>query len=694
MSFRFKNTTLKFCIYLIVCLLNFIIIMEATGQESKDISELIKQNSAAKSTQTSSDDLEPLIKIRDYYSDKRLFDSVRVYDDSISKLALATNEINLHIKHYILTLGSDNTLGKNVDNFNQKVDYLKQFLQYDNVSHETKANIYSRIAIKELYNSQTLEALKNSELAVIHADSSEIIDSKFHLRIRLANFQIKRSKYLDAIETCLDAEKLAVFLPNKEFGLYRVNRKLGSIFHGIDDLEKSIEYFLKALAIAKEQNYKSFRTSVEYDLGILYFDKGDLESAEKYATRAKEGIKASKIKSLEAEVNNLFLKIAIVQKQFKKGKKYRDTLYQLLDGVEMTSNRVPLYFSIADFDYTSGKIDDLKKSIAKIESLNSSMGDKNDMLLSLIKYKLSIAESNADQALYYHKEYVKKKDILSERNKDLLVQRIEAENYREKQKVEISGLNQLNIAQDKALSIRNVAIILGSIMLLILCLLLFGLYNLYRKNRLQTIQIQKALADNKLLIKEIHHRVKNNLQVVSSLLNMQARKMVDYETKDAFNTSKMRVQSMSIIHQNLYQGEELISVDTQLYMNQLITNISKTYALNDNIKVVVEVDKINMDVDTLVPLGLIANELICNALKYAFPNHTKGELLIRLFEDKQIITLQVKDNGVGLGGNSIPKKPSSLGSRLIESFVDRLEGTLTISGEDGTDILITFPIDV
>jgi len=693
MSYRTKKVKIRRSLYLTIYLLTIGSIIMMTAQDSEDLQELYNQKSKAKSTQTLDDDLDSELKIRAYYESKLRFDSIRLYDESISDLALQNNDINTHIKHYILALGSDITLYKNMDDIDQNVNYLKKYLNDQNVSHENKSQIYQRIASHDGFSTNLIEAVKNSKLAVMHGDSSGNVDLKFHMRILHAKLQMRNNQFLESIYTLLDAEKLALLTSNPSFASYKVDRQLGVIFHKIEDFGKSEGYFLKALSIANEQGYKTFKTEVEYNLGIMYFDKKDMELAKKYAESALKGIKVSKVKNYKEEIYYLILVISIAEGDLKSGKIYRDTLYQLLEEINISNDRVTLFYSIADFDIKNGNITSAKNILNKIESLDISSGDNNDRLVSKLKYKISLAESDSEQALFHYKKYVEKTEALSQRNNDLLVQRIEAENYREKQKGEISALNKINIAQDKALSVRNIALILGSIMLIILGLLLFGLYNLYSKNKLQTIQIQNALADNKLLIKEIHHRVKNNLQVVSSLLNMQARKMTDMETKDAFNTSKMRVQSMSIIHQNLYQGKELVSVDTQVYMNQLINNISKTYLINDNINVEINVEKINMDVDTLVPLGLIANELICNALKYAFRDKNEGNLLVRLSQDGNIITLQVKDNGIGLGSNQIPKKPSSLGSRLIESFVDRLEGTITINGHDGTDILITFPID-
>ena len=194
-------------------------------------------------------------------------------------------------------------------------------------------------------------------------------------------------------------------------------------------------------------------------------------------------------------------------------------------------------------------------------------------------------------------------------------------------------------------------------------------------------------------MKEIHHRVKNNLQVISSLLSMQERKVKDLDTKDALRSSKSRVQSMSILHQNLYTGEHLKSIDVDEYMNMLVQNIIDTYNIDQNIQFNIEIDPVSLDIDILVPLGLISNELICNALKHAFKGRENGHLDISLKSTNDQITLRVADNGIGFEGDQLPNKEGSLGTRLIQSFTQRLGGEITIDKTDGTSISILFDKD-
>ena len=172
----------------------------------------------------------------------------------------------------------------------------------------------------------------------------------------------------------------------------------------------------------------------------------------------------------------------------------------------------------------------------------------------------------------------------------------------------------------------------------------------------------EALENNKMLVKEIHHRVKNNLQVVSSLLNLQSRFEQDDTVLQAINTGKYRVQSMSLLHQSLYLNEDLNSIHIKKYFEDLAKSIVKGYPLfGKEVKLELDIEDIQLDVDTVVPLGLIANELITNSLKYAYDDIEDCKLDFSIKEADGMIRLIVKDNGQGIKFTELPEKSNSLG---------------------------------
>ena len=153
-----------------------------------------------------------------------------------------------------------------------------------------------------------------------------------------------------------------------------------------------------------------------------------------------------------------------------------------------------------------------------------------------------------------------------------------------------------------------------------------------RKVEKQKAVIEKSLDEKEFLLKEIHHRVKNNLQVISSLLNLQSRTVDDEKVQSALNEGRNRVRSMAIIHQNLYQKDNLAGISMSTYLGELSQEIVDSYSVNQVVNVSLDIEDIHLDVDTAVPIGLIVNELVSNSMKYGFSNQNQGVIKIELFK--------------------------------------------------------------
>jgi two-component sensor histidine kinase/sensor domain CHASE-containing protein len=205
-------------------------------------------------------------------------------------------------------------------------------------------------------------------------------------------------------------------------------------------------------------------------------------------------------------------------------------------------------------------------------------------------------------------------------------------------------------------------------------------------------KIKGSLKEKEMLLKEIHHRVKNNLQVVSSMLKIQSEYSQDKKTVDMFQESQNRVRSIALIHEMLYQSENLSKIDFSEYIQPITTNLMRTYGVDPiRIKLNINVKDVFMDLDRAIPCGLIINELFSNVLKHAFPEGRQGEVLIDLFqESSQEFTLLIKDNGVGLPIGMDFKNTDSLGLQLVNALVDQLGGAIVFEGRVGTTFRITF----
>lgn len=205
-------------------------------------------------------------------------------------------------------------------------------------------------------------------------------------------------------------------------------------------------------------------------------------------------------------------------------------------------------------------------------------------------------------------------------------------------------------------------------------------------------QLQDSLAEKEIMIKEIHHRVKNNLQIISSLLTLQAEFIKDESSRGYFNDSQNRVKSMAIIHEKLYQTRDFANIDIKDYVSNLTLSLFKAYNINTKlVEVDVEISNISLDVDTAIPCGLIINELVSNSLKYAFSDGRKGKMMIKLLpvEDDKL-QLIVSDNGVGLPADLGSRETQSLGLTLVNILSKQLNGSLEMINKNGATFILTF----
>ncbi|MCX6559426.1 MAG: triple tyrosine motif-containing protein [Candidatus Aminicenantes bacterium] len=216
--------------------------------------------------------------------------------------------------------------------------------------------------------------------------------------------------------------------------------------------------------------------------------------------------------------------------------------------------------------------------------------------------------------------------------------------------------------------------------------------NLERQVRDRTAQIRTALEEKNVLLREIHHRVKNNLQIVSSLLSMQARKVKDPESLALFRESMDRIRAMALIHENLYRSESAAAIGAADYIRRLARDLMAAYALRaGNIGLELDVADVPMSPDIAFPCGLIINELVSNSLKHAFPEGRPGTIRIGLREDRGEYILTVADDGVGLPPGVDAEAGGSLGLRLVRKLAGQLGGALAIESGAGAEFIVRFP---
>lgn len=207
-------------------------------------------------------------------------------------------------------------------------------------------------------------------------------------------------------------------------------------------------------------------------------------------------------------------------------------------------------------------------------------------------------------------------------------------------------------------------------------------------------QIQLALQEKEVLLREVHHRVKNNLQIISSLLNLQAKYLSDEQALKIFRNSQNRIETMALIHEKLYQSEDLSRINIANYIQKLVNNLFFVYGVNsDIITINLDIDDVFLDVGTAIPCGLIINELISNSLKHAFPIGRSGEIYVNIshLKSDNKIALIVGDNGIGTPEEFSFNNQESLGLRLVKILTNQLKGDIKLEKGSGVEFKIVFP---
>lgn len=204
-------------------------------------------------------------------------------------------------------------------------------------------------------------------------------------------------------------------------------------------------------------------------------------------------------------------------------------------------------------------------------------------------------------------------------------------------------------------------------------------------------EIERSLQEKEVLLKEIHHRVKNNLQVISSLLSMQSAKIADGLALKMFQDSRDRVRTMAIIHEKLYQSENLSKVDFSDYIRTMVQELKTLYRTGGRIEFTYELDEVLMGIDKAVPCGLIVNELLTNSLKYAFEGRERGAIRIALKGESDRIRLELEDDGIGLPAEIDPAQTDTLGLQLVWILAGQIEAELDFDRSRGTRYIIRFP---
>lgn len=460
---------------------------------------------------------------------------------------------------------------------------------------------------------------------------------------------------------------------------------IGVMFYYQKEYNKSEFYYKRALELfIKTKN--DVRIAAAYNnLGAIYrIQEKYKEAIETYNKSYKLKVKAKDTLGMSIALNNLGIVYQFIE-QFNRAEKL--LLKSLVFQIKSKNNNglISSYTSLADLKIKQKKYDAAEKYLIQAIKLEKSIDMPHEKLSIYRLYtQLDSIQGDYKSAFEHLKLYheATNKVIQADRKKE--TDKLETI-YQTKQKEQEIELSK-KIIQNKEKSLWIISII-SSIILVLAFRLLWLRYKLHHSNK----QLNVLVNQKEDLVKEIHHRVKNNLQVISSLLNMHVRKVQDPDSKRIFDDGVSRIQAMSIIHQNIYNQSQSLDQKPLEYIEKLIQQLYITYQIPEkSIQINTQIEDLKLDIEKLMSLGLILNELLTNAFKYAFNHSTNGTIDIKLIKSTDDnLELSVKDNGIGIN-NDFCKSNESLGMRLIQAFSDKLNGKFSFKNDHGTLFLLNF----
>ena len=508
----------------------------------------------------------------------------------------------------------------------------------------------------------------------------------------------KQEKHFSALDQFLKAEEYAssAILPLRKADVYS---KIANTYNLLKDYKKSIDYVDRALEITERGNYANTTSVLNINKGLYLSNLGRTQEA---LLSYQKGLPHLEKKKTYPKLFNAYTRLAYLflnEKNTQEAGSYIRKAENVLNHLEQVDSRQSLELLNGKYLTATGRLQEGERVLKnlQLEVENGENKRRLSNIFSALQNNLS-KQKKWEAALNYAERYRETRNALETSEQQKLVYDLDGKYQSDLKSTQIAQLSQENIITSLELKQKNNLLWFSILGLLLSLIAGAGFYKAFktktRSNELlseKNDQLSTALSANKMLVKEIHHRVKNNLQFVSSLLSLQSRYEKDQGVLKAINSGKYRVQSLSLLHKNLYVNEDLNSINIKKYFDDLIDNITNGYAQsNKDIQITSDIADIELDLDTVIPLGLISNELITNAYKHAFKNKEEGKLHLRIIENGNEIILSVKDNGHGLPFTELPERSASMGMQLINMFVKKLDGKITIANQNGSEINLTF----
>lgn len=551
-------------------------------------------------------------------------------------------------------------------------------LAYDYSYEADSARLYYQLALEESYESN---------------DTFNIAATYFNI----GTLELFNGNYLKVLPWYEQAIDFFEKLPDSKYNLIKIYNNLGIVYRRINRHDEAILIYKRAMDLLDRQQDEKQLISIYINLGNALTSEEQYDSAAIYYGNVLDYANRAQDKLNYCYANNGLGMVAEANDEPERA------LYYFRKS--LAENVEDIYVAFTTFRFMGSVFSEL----GQYDSANYYF-ERALPIYSEDKYPHQVKElylqialhnerlGNKDLALGYYKKYYSIKDeLISQEVIDRTAEWEERFKAQEREK-EIINLKLRNeeasLRAQQQTNQRNIFISI-SVFLGLVGGFSYYMYHLKKKvsSRLEEKNeiIKNALDDKELLMKEIHHRVKNNLQVISSLLNLQSNFIADEKANAAVLESKNRVHSMALVHQRLYQHDNITEIDLEEYLDQLIGNLEQSYSGSERqVTINLEADRILMDVDKVILLGLIVNELVTNAIKYAFESKAKNGMIdVAIRYEAPLITLSVADNGKGMERPPEVKK-ESLGTLLIRDLSKKLGAELRYDFSRGTRVILAF----
>ncbi|HTJ53238.1 MAG TPA: tetratricopeptide repeat protein [Cyclobacteriaceae bacterium] len=503
----------------------------------------------------------------------------------------------------------------------------------------------------------------------------------------LAIIYKNKGLYEDALESAFGAlTKLEKLPPDRT--LASCYNTIGGVYEQIKDYSNSILYYKKALTVRKSIDYKKGIGQSYNNLGEVYSRLKRYDSALFYLSRSLEVKKEIQDQKAIGTTLNFIGEVYMALGQLSDAEPY---FKQSLAIKKESGERVGEAEVLNNLGKLKLKTNDLENAEALLneaEVLIREAGALDDLRINLeLKVLLFTKKPNPVKALKYAEELLLVKDSLLSREKTQSLMTMQARYESEKKEQQINSLEQASIVQKAEIETKRLwiqSLIVTAGLIFVIGVLLFYSYRLSQRSKRKV----------EILLKELHHRVKNNLQILSSVLSLQSQYVKDDDTVQVIKSSEGRVNTMALIHKKLYSDDRNRTINMQEYIHELCGYLLHTYGYtNDTITLDIQINNVTVDVDKAIPIGLILNELISNALKYAYIKQDQPQLKIGLtLHHQHELVLELRDNGIGISENKREQTSQSFGLKMVDTLIKELKGKLLLINDSGTVYFIHIPL--